>query len=48
LQKIEPEHEGIGFFVRVLRQRRFVGRRHHLDNARMGFRRGDIEESDAA
>ena len=48
LQEIEPEHEGIGFFVRILRQRRFVGRRHHLDDARMGFRGGNIEERDAA
>ena len=48
LQKIEPEHEGIGFFVRVLCQRRFVGRRHYLNDVRMSFRGGNIEESDAA
>ena len=48
MQQIEPKHEGIGFFVRILRERRFVGRRHHLDDARMGFRGRDIERSDAA
>ena len=48
MQQIEPKHEGIGFLVRILRERRFVGRRHHLDDARMGFRGGDIEKSDAA
>ena len=48
LQEIEPEHEGICFFVRILRQRRSVGRRHHLDDARMGFRRVDVEKRDAA
>ncbi len=39
LQQIEPEHEGIGFFVGILRQRRLVGRRHDLDDARDGLSR---------
>ena len=39
---------GFVFRVRVLRERRLVGRRHHLDDAGMGFGGRDIEESDAA
>ena len=48
MQQIEPEHEGICFFVRILCERRFVGRRHHLDDAGMGFRGLDIEKRDTA
>ena len=48
MQQIEPKHERIGFLVRILRQSRLVGRRHHLDHAGMGLRGGDIEKSDAA
>ena len=48
LQQIKPKHEGICFCVRVLGERRFVGRRHHLNDARMGFGGRNIEKSDAA
>ncbi len=48
LQEIEPKHEGVGFFVRVLRERRLVGRRHDLNDARMGFGGRNIERSNAA
>ena len=34
LQHVEPEHERVGLLVGILRQRRAVGRRHHLDHAR--------------
>ena len=33
LQQIEPEHEGVGLRVRVLRERRLVGRGHDIDDA---------------
>jgi hypothetical protein len=48
LQQIEPEHEGIGFLVRILCQSRPVRWRDHLDHARMGFRRSDSDMSNAA
>jgi hypothetical protein len=48
LQQIEPKHKWICFFVRILCQRRFVGWRHHLNDARMGFRSRNIEKRDAA
>ena len=48
LQQIEPEHERVGLRVRILRQRRLVGGRHHLDDAGMRLRRRDVEEGDAA
>ena len=48
LQQIEPEHEGMRLGVRILRQRRPVRRRHHLDHAGVALGGGDIEERDAA
>ena len=48
MQQIEPEHEGVGFCVRILGERRPVGRRDHLDDAGMGFRGRNVEKGDAA
>ena len=48
LQQVEPEHEGVGLRVRILRERRPVGRRHHLDDAGMGLRGRHVEKGDAA
>jgi hypothetical protein len=48
LQQIEAEHQRIAFLVRILRQRRPVRRRDHLDHTRKRFRRRDVEKDDAA
>ena len=48
LQQLHPEHEGVQLGVGILRQRRPVGRRHHLDHAGMGLGGRDVEEADAA
>ena len=48
LQQVEPEHEGVGFCVRILGERRPVGRRDHRDDAGMGFRGRNVEKGDAA
>ena len=44
LQEIEPEHEGVGLGVRILRERRPVGWRHDLDDTGMRLRRLHVEE----
>ena len=48
LQQVEPEHEGVGLCVRILGERRPVGRRDHLDDAGMSFRGRNVEKGDAA
>ena len=48
LQHIKPKHERIAFLVRILRQRRPVRRRDHLDHPRMGFRCRHIKKGNAA
>jgi hypothetical protein len=47
LQEIEPKRKEIRSLIRILRERRPVRRRDHLDNAGMGLRGGDIEKGDA-
>ena len=48
LQRLEADHEGLRLGVRVLRERRPVLRRHHLDDAGMRLGGFDVEEDDAA
>ena len=48
LQEIEPKHEGIRSFIRILGERRPVRRRDHLDHPRMGFRCRHIKKGNAA
>jgi hypothetical protein len=48
LQEIQPKHKEIGFFIRILREHWPISRRNHLDDARMSFRRRDIEKCNAA
>ena len=48
LQEIKPEHEGVGLGVRILRERRFVGRGHDLDDARVALGGLHVKESHAA
>jgi hypothetical protein len=48
LQHVEPEHERISFCVRILSERRLVGRCHHVDHARMRLGSGDVEKRHAA
>ncbi len=48
LQQIEPKHERICLFVRILCERGLVGRRHHFDNSGMVFRGPNIERSNVA
>ena len=45
LQQFQPEHEGMALRVRILRQRRLVGGRHHLDHAGMGLGGCGIEKA---
>jgi hypothetical protein len=47
LQEIEPKPGEIRSFIRILRERRPVRWRDHLDNAPMGFCGRDIENGDA-
>ncbi len=47
LQEIEPEHERVDLGVRIFCERRPVGRRHDLDDARMIFRRLHIKKCHA-
>ena len=47
LQEIEPEHEGVGLGVRILRERRPVGGGHDLDDARVALGGLHVEEGHA-
>ena len=48
LQQIEAKHEGVRLGVRVLGERRPVGRRHDLDDAGMALGGRHVEEGYAA
>ena len=48
LQQLHPEHERVGLRVRVVRERRPVRVRHHLDDAWMVLGRLDVKERNAA
>ena len=48
LKDVEPEHEGRRLSIRILRERRPVRWRHHLDDTGMRHCSGHIEKGDAA
>jgi hypothetical protein len=48
LQQIEAKREGICLFIRILCERRPVRRRNDINDARMSFRRFNVEKRDAA